>query len=347
MNRRIRWKSTLLLVAIIASLLSGCAKTETDIAEETGPQSIIISQLLPCTFDEYITTYSNTAVIGEYIELIDHFYYIEYKFRVDEVLYGTVSDQEIYIYSYDGVGRIDYVDYSFETGGEKYTAGEHYILLMEKTDSPFFGHDQYMIAYDILLNDDAGAYTFDGVAMNAEQMIVDSDVISADMVNSQPSGRSAMAKYVTALYSTVESPAASVAATIPYRNGLEEMAMTSDFVAIVTIDALTTTGLFAPANNYICTLDELLSGGQPIYYSRDGYEGHEKLMLLLRQGEIEIGKRYIIGFWDGGSNDGTYRQKTTESIYDANDSAVLAELASYLEKKENVISVETNNETVS
>ena len=78
---------------------------------------------------------SDVAIVGEYIEKIEHESYMEKKFKVKECLYGDVTDSEIYLYSNIGTGHIKEIDYTYKYGADIYEVGMDYILIMDDPSS--------------------------------------------------------------------------------------------------------------------------------------------------------------------------------------------------------------------
>lgn len=109
-------------------------------AGETHTGSSMQEQLV--TFDQAIAI-SSCAVNAEFVQYYDMGWYVEYEFKVNEVLYGDVPYSTIFVFSMAGNSSVE-TDYSYSLGEDKYTENESYILIMMKNKSIFYEHDRYI-----------------------------------------------------------------------------------------------------------------------------------------------------------------------------------------------------------
>lgn len=124
--KKVRPISFTVLSIALSLVLTACSSTA-NLPKVEGAE--FEEELL--TFEELILR-SDVAIVGEYVETIEHERYIEKKFKVKECLYGDVADSEIYLYSEIGIGHIAEIDYTYEYGADVYEVGMDYILVMEK-----------------------------------------------------------------------------------------------------------------------------------------------------------------------------------------------------------------------
>lgn len=297
-------KSLSLLLLGTLAVCSGCAQPVTSNSESSSQTVYTEKDVEYLTFDEAILR-SDTAIIGQYVETIDQESYSEYKFQVEEVLYGSVDGDEIYVYADVAECYVSEIDYRYETGGELYTPGHQYVLVMEKSTSVMYDHDRYMTIGDLLLDQDAEQYT-----MYSQEL---------DFSGEEP------AEYIRSVHSQAETASAedSSASAATYENAVEEMVQRADYVGEVTIESLEIEGEVHNGNTYQCSVNKLYSG-ENLTTDEDG-----SVLIVLEKGSVEVGKSYVIGFSPVDEPSILYTQETSESIYDSDDTETIDMIEAY------------------
>ena len=98
-------KMVWLVILIVLISVAGCSEKKNETV--SGLEFLLEA----CTIEELVQN-SNAAIIGEYIETIEYESYIEHKFAVKEILYGQVSDAEIYLAVNRGTAYVSEYGYS-------------------------------------------------------------------------------------------------------------------------------------------------------------------------------------------------------------------------------------------
>lgn len=289
----------------ILLLLPACAQSTVQSPASSSQEVYTERDTEYLTFDEAILR-SDAAMIGRYVEKVDHETYIEYQFQVEEVLYGTVEDDTIYVYADTGESYVSELNYSYETGGEPYTPGSRYVLVLEKHTSIMYDHDRYLTIGDLLLNQDTGQYT-----LYSQEL----DFSPADLTD-----------YICSVHSQIEtvSTGDSSVTSDSYDNAVEEMVRCADYVGEVTIDALEAEGSVHNGNTYRCSVENLYSG-ESLVTDEDG-----SVLIVLQKDSVQIGESYIVGFSSVDDGSIIYMQETLTSIYDSSDADVIAEVERYI-----------------
>lgn len=304
---------SLTLTALSALLIFVACSANADLSKAEGADSerqVIITciQREYLTFDELISM-SDVAIVGEYIETIEHEYYIEQKFKVNECLYGGVTDPEIYLYSDIGVANVEGIGYSYESGADVYEEGLSYILVMERQQSILYDHDCYMLNADVLLCESSNEYS-----MYARLIDI-------------PAGFT-MRDYIISVYNSVPHPA-SVSEPVSYENELSEMVGESTYVGIVIILEMEGEGKVHNGNVYRCSVESLSKGSNLNTY------GDGTILMTILKGKVELGHRYIIGFSPADEGSLIYVQETVDSVYDVSDE-LLSEISQLAADRQNL-----------
>lgn len=307
---------SLTLTALSALLIFVACSANADLSKAEGADSerqVVITciQREYLTFDELISM-SDVAIVGEYIETIEHEYYIEQKFKVNECLYGGVTDPEIYLYSDIGIANVGGIAYSYESGADVYEEGLSYLLVMERQQSILYDHDCYMLNADVLLCESSKEYSMYARAID----------IPAD---------STMRDYIISVYNSVPHPV-SVSEPVSYENELSEMVGESTYVGIVNILEMEGEGKVHNGNVYRCSVESLSKGSNLNTY------GDGTILMTILKGKVEVGHRYIIGFTpaDKDSADSLiYVQSTVASVYDVSDE-LLSEISQLAADRQNL-----------
>ena len=90
---------SLLLIIMILTLVSCSSSVQHEKAINDSPNEMIEEyEHQDVSFVEAVES-SNACFVGEYVELIRHDAYCEYKFRVKEVIFGVISEPFVFIYA--------------------------------------------------------------------------------------------------------------------------------------------------------------------------------------------------------------------------------------------------------
>lgn len=238
-------------------------------------------------FDDLVLL-SNVAVVGKYEEVIINETYVEYKFKVKEVLYGEVEDEDIFVYSDIGDVYVSGTDYSYKIGGKKYTEGNDYILVLEKHESIMYDHDRYLVDSDVILDETQKKY---------------------EMYNKRidiPDGES-VKDYIVSVYNSIPHEVKEKDNKV-YSDSEEEMLTESDYIGIVSILSLEVEKKNDNSNVYRCRVDSL-SKGEKLNKYEDG-----TILLSLMKGKVEVGDKYEIGFNSVDEYSLIYIQATKDSV---------------------------------
>lgn len=244
------------------------------------------------TFEELILR-SDVAIVGEYIEKIEHESYMEKKFKVKECLYGDVTDSEIYLYSNIGTGHITEIDYTYKYGADIYEVGMDYILIMERNQSVMYDHDRYLLAADVFLSENNNEYS-----LYSQSIDIPTETAVKD--------------YICSIYNSVPHPDV-VDVPVSYENEIQEMVGESEYVGTVRILELVNEGKVHNGNVYRCTVDSL-SKGSNLNTNDDG-----TILIVILKNTVEIDNNYIIGFSPVDEGSLIYTQSTDTSVYNVSN----------------------------
>lgn len=282
-------RQILFIVLSIALLLvlAACSST----ASPSQVEGVEFEEEL-LTFEELILK-SDVAIVGEYVEMIEHESYIEKKFKVKECLYGDVTDSEIYLYSNIGTGHIIEIDYTYEYGADIYEVGMDYILIMEKYQSVMYDHDRYMLDTDVFLCEDKNEYS-----LYSQSIDIPTETAVKD--------------YICSIYNSVPHPAV-VNVPVSYENEIQEMVGESEYVGTVRILELVNEGKVHNGNVYRCTVESLSKGSNLNTYDDD------TILIVILKNTVEIDNSYIIGFSPVDEGSLIYTQSTNTSVYNVSN----------------------------
>ncbi len=181
------WKKfiSLLLTIAFVTAAAGCADPEASIPDDTNnvpaDEDTVDSSAdieyhwsiheLYMTFTEFLAE-SDCAAIGSFVSYgIDEDGYADYVFKISEVLRGEILENEIHAYSKIGhsIVQRDVPGESvaeYDVGGDIYTPGEEYVLILSKNDSLFNERPIYSIHAGVFIPvKDTGASTMYGMPL--------------------------------------------------------------------------------------------------------------------------------------------------------------------------------------
>lgn len=294
-----------MMVLAFALIITGCSNE----VSESNPNTILYEGIETYeTFFSFqdVVCNSDVAVVGEYIETIKHDNYIEQKFSVKDVLYGNVSDNEIYLYSNIGTGHILEIDYTYELGANKYETDTEYILVMELSQSVMYEHDRYMVATDVLLCEETNEYSMYSQAIDFPD----------DMT---------VKEYIISMHQSDNHTEKTNGVATTYESDMEEMLYMSEYVGTIEILELVSEGKVHNGNTYRCSIEELYKGTNPNTYD-DG-----TILITILKNTVEIDKCYVVGFSPVNEGSLIYSQSTTSSVYEISDE-LLTEINSRLKR---------------
>lgn len=286
-----------IFIAMLIVSMTSCSERPKVQEDDSGYNAIEVYEDY-YTFEDVVKN-SDVAIVGEYIETLNHENYIEQKFKVKEVLYGNVSDDEIYLYSNIGTGHIIEIDYSYTLGTDKYKKNTDYILIMEAYESVMYDRTRYMITTDILLCEDTNVYTMYSTPISwSDDITFREYIMSMCIPNNQDSMH------------------------IEYSNDIEALWGESEFVGLIEIVELKSEGKVHNGNTYRATVNELFKGENLNTYD-DG-----TILLVILKNTVEVGNTYLAGFTPVNENSLIYNQTTDTSVIIPTDEN-LAEIKSY------------------
>jgi len=236
--------SVLLLVAIVVSVVVLAGKSENPDMQYS---------LIEKTFEELVEA-SNCAAVAELISHKNNSRGIESSFAVQEVLYGEIAEEIIH------------VEMEKEES-QKYTAGEEYILILDREDSLFYDHPLcVVVSYELFIPaNDLGNSTLYGKPISA-------------LVN-----RSATATKATIV--DLRGAAKPERKSYTKANDLSTIITESDLVLEVKIID-SEDGVYNAA----------LCGGQVFNVLKGApiNSDEEYIMLTMLKGSVKVGKTYIV-----------------------------------------------------
>lgn len=274
---------------ILCLALSGCSN-EIEVIEETN-QMIVLFHRQEYSFEELID-HSNVALVGEYVDMIEQENYCEYKFVVKELLYGQVSEPEIYVFENKGIEYNPETEYSRVLGINQYSKGKEYILIMEKKESILYDHDRYMIAGELYLCEEDQEYKLfsEKVSVPEGKTIREHILTLADPSKRQNANKS----------------------TVTYANFTERIVNEAQYIGMIKIVDLEMEGKVHNGNTYRCIAESMIKGK-----NMNTFEDGTFLLTLLKD-TVEVGKSYLIGFTPAsGSTSLIYIQATVDSVMEA------------------------------
>lgn len=278
----------LFTMVVLCLALSGCSNTRHEV-EETNP-GIILFHRQEYSFEELIE-HSDVALVGEYVEMIEQENFYEYKFIVKELLYGEVSELEIYIFENKGGEYTPETGSSRVLGVNEYILGKEYILIMEKYESILYDHDRYMIAGELYLCEEEQEYRLfsESISIPEGKTIREYILALADPAKTQPLNQN-----------------------IVYADLTERMVNEAQYIGTIKIVGLEMEGKVHNGNTYRCIAESMLKGN-----NINTYEDGTFLLTLLKD-TVEVGKSYLIGFTPAsGSTSLIYVQATVDSVMEA------------------------------
>lgn len=276
-------KMVWLVILIVLISVAGCSEKKNETV--SGLEFLLEA----CTIEELVQN-SNAAIIGEYIETIEYESYIEHKFAVKEILYGQVSDAEIYLAVNRGTAYVSEYGYSYAMGTDSYIQGKEYLLVMEKTESIMYEHDRYTMYPSLMLCESDQEYTLYSQSIEIpDNMSVKEYILS--LTNS------------AGLQSTTEN-------TVVYQDSIDEMIGMSEYVGTVRIVELYFESEGHNGNTYRCTVESLAKGTGLNTYD-DG-----TILLVIMKDTVEVGETYIIGFSPVEENSRVHMQTTVNGVFE-------------------------------
>ncbi|MCD8381454.1 MAG: hypothetical protein LUC30_00840 [Clostridiales bacterium] len=156
MKNRIRWTAILTALCMFL-LLTGCDNASSDGLSEALPtETTVDGEVYELGELEALVCESDLAVSATYRSMEAYEDYVYYLFQVDEVLYSTWTEEELYVYALYDQNR----DGSMAS---VYDAGQQYLLLlMEGVQSEKDEHPHILAVRDGIDFPVDGPYTYNG-----------------------------------------------------------------------------------------------------------------------------------------------------------------------------------------
>lgn len=279
----------LLMMIVVVSNISGCSDVNRNTDSEIGSkvESEVEFEVQAFTFEEIVEN-SNVTLYGQYIESYEHEYYVEHKFKVNEVLYGTVSEAEIYLYADKGTAHIVEEGYFYEMDADIYEKNKEYILILEKRESILYDHDRYLNIGDLLLCETDKEYR------------LYSEVVEI------PSGLT-LEEYVLSTKNLADIQE-ETGLTDFISGNEDEWIESSKYIGKVKILELYVEGKVHNGNTYKCKVESLLKGTDLNMFS------DETILLTILKDTVDIGGTYMIGFSPASENSLIYAQTSVDGV---------------------------------
>lgn|GEM_PF-5315243 len=286
-------------MCIVAVVISACGNTV-----ESQEDVIVDSEhLMSYLCFEDLVGLSDSAILGEYVETITYDNYVEHCFKVSNVYYGDVQDEQIYLYSNKGKAYVEKINYEYELDYCPYEAGKQYILIMDKYSSIMFTHDRYVTGAELLICPEDGV-----CSMYSEPVSINKNMTVADYIVTLPNS-----------YLPAQMDVAKV-----YNNETERAVANAEYVAKINVCELYFESEIHNGNTYLCDA-ELLYKGSELNLREDG-----KILLVMLKDTVEVGGEYIVCFSKVSENSVIYTQQTKDSVLEAT-ADIESAIKSYIE----------------
>ncbi len=234
-----------------------------------------------------VIQHCDVIVIGTYKDVIETASYREYIFSLDHCLYGSITDENLYVFEQTGEVYVEEINYQEKKDRPSYQKGHQYLLIMEKTESVLLDHDRFMTAGEVIFDITEENYTMYGEELN----------ITYNEIMDQI--RETKGEFIP---ETKEQKA--------YADIYEEMIELSPIIATVSILQLEMEVDTHNGNVYTAEIQQYLKG-EAVNSRADG-----TISLVLLKGSVEVGKTYIIGFESPEEGSVVYVQSTKNSVMD-------------------------------
>lgn len=257
---------------------------------------------------------SDCAVNAEYITYIDNGDYVEYEFKVNNVLYGDVPDSNIYLFSMKGTAHVEEIESTYDIGDNKYTVGDEYILVMEKNSSLFYDHDRYMLIGEMIIPVD-----------NTNESVMYDQPIKTEskaILNSSTN----IVKYIQDIKKSDANTESSDELSYTKSNDMKTMISEADYVLELTVESLEVEGLVHNGNTYSCSSITVLKGDSLVK------DEAGKILVTLLKDSVEIGNKYIVMVNKVDENSTIYTQVAEKSVIPVGDVAATGEVTSIIEE---------------
>ncbi len=286
-------------ICVVAVVISACGKTGKSQDDVIVDSEYLMSYL---SFEDLVGL-SDSAILGEYVETITYDNYVEHCFKVSEVYYGDIQDEQIYLYSNKGKAYVDEIDYEYKLDYCPYEVGKEYLLIMDKYSSIMFTHDRYVTGAELLICPEDGV-----CSMYSEPVAINKDMTVADYIVSLPNS-----------YLPTQIDVAKV-----YNNETEKAVANAEYVAKIKVCDLYFESETHNGNTYLCDAELLYKGGE-LNLREDG-----KILLVILKDTVEVGGEYIVCFSKVSENSVIYTQQTKDSVLEATDD-IESTIKSYIE----------------
>lgn len=295
---------SLILVLVVLTATVGCGRVEREKYPEESYELTADAEYLiaSMTFEDAVML-SDVAVLAEYIETLTHDYYVEHVFRVKDCYYGKVDEEIIYVASGVGLSVVPDLDYSYRMEECVYELGKDYILILNKHQSIMYDHDRYINVTNLMLNESDKKYT-----LYSEDILFSEFNSFADYLLSFRSVAFTVDDQDVKTYADVE----------------QELALVSEFIAELSIEALYLEGVVHNGNTYVCSIVELHKGNV-----QDTCEDGT-ILVVIKKNTVEIGERYVVGFSQVDEHSVIYSQSTEDGVVPVGDDR-LNKIIDYLE----------------
>ena len=278
------------------------------------PVTSVEAQEIFLTFDEAIAI-SNCAASAEFVSYIEYDDYVEYEFKVKDVLYGDIPENPIHLFSMKGESNVDKVNYNYDLGENIYTKGDEYILIMQRDDYIFYDYPHCMLITDIYIPlKDITKSTMYGQPIKNFTGINSVDEIKK------------IIKDLSKLENDKVKHLKSEGIKYSKSDKMDEIVAESDLILELKIESLAIEGIYSNGNTYTCDVLKVLKGDK-VNKNDDG-----KIMATLLKNSVKVGESYIIMLNKLGDDSLIYVQSSKKSIIPINDTKSISEIMQILDQ---------------
>lgn len=298
-------KKSLLFITgmlIIMLLLSSCLNGQEDVKKEDTKVEYETSEKY-ISFDEAIKL-SDLGILGEFVKFHDKEEYVQYEFKVKNIIFGNISEESILVNSTKSISTVDDINYQYFKGENIYDVGKEYILILNRSDILFNEKARYSFMTDIFIpyeeTDKANMY---GESINVGGNLID---------------------HITTLTNDIQYPYSQ---EIKYFEGeeLSTVVQECDIIVEVYVKGMIAEGVQHNGNTYSCELKNVLKGE-----SVQSTEDNEIFVVAIKN-SITIGSNYVILLNKISDSSTIYSQASPNGIISIEDIAQIENIKEGIE----------------
>lgn len=269
----------IIMLALFLFVLSGCNY----IPNNNDSFLVEESEYDYISFENAISL-SDVAFLGKIEQIITDANHTEFEVSVRKIIFGNIEEKTVHVFpSYNEVNN--------------YKQGQEYVFVAQKKEYVMYDYDRYIITGCVYINLNEKIYTQydEPIQFDAKTNIID---------------------HIASIYSSITKDtqiSTNEQELVIYNSATEEMVAESTHVGIVKVAELFVESTQHNGNVYTCYVEELFTNN-----ALDTYEDGSILLVLLK-GSVEIGEKYLVGFYPASEGSLIYTQTTLESILENNE----------------------------